>query len=299
VTWTAKRRARVSGGELAFVDAGDPQAPSVVLLPGHLTSSYLWRQVVPMLSPWMHVVAPDLLGRGDSSLDDDADLSLEGQARTIRELVDGLGIERFAAVGHAFGGGLAQRLAVDGGIEALVLVDTIAFDGWPPARIRELQSELHTADAARVETWMRGLFDLGMSRRERLTEDGLEEYLRPFRGAEGVRAFVRVVSAVDGRGLEDLEDRLAALEVAALVLFGEEDRLVDPGVAERLGDVLPMASVGLLPGCGHFLLEDAAETVAPLIFQWLRRQYLKVEHRHEEAGPVAVYLGRRPPGEGG
>jgi len=63
--------------------------------------------------------------------------------------------------------------------------------------------------------------------------------------------------------------------------------------------VLPRASVALLPGCGHFLLEDATETVAPLMFQWLRSQYLKVEHRHEPAGPVTVYLGRRPPGEGG
>lgn len=295
---TEKRRVGVSGGELAFVDAGDPDAPPVVLLPGHLTSSFLWRHLVPLLSPWMRVVAPDLLGRGDSTLDEDADLSLEGQTRSLRELLEGLGVGRCAVVGHAFGGGIGQRLAVDGGVEALVLVDTIAFDASPPARIRELQAELGTADPARVEAWMRDLFDLGMSRRERLSDAELEEYLRPFRGDEGVRTFVRVVSAIDGRGLERLEPLLGALEIPALVLFGEEDRLVDPRIAERLGDVLPMASVGLLPGCGHFLLEDAAETVAPLVFQWLRSQYLKVEHHHE-GGPVAVYLGRRPPGEGG
>jgi pimeloyl-ACP methyl ester carboxylesterase len=298
VTWTGKRRVRVSGGEIAFVDAGDLEAPHVVLLPGDLTSSFLWRRIVPMLSPWMHVVAPDLLGRGDSTLDANADLSLEGQARSLRELLDELGVVRFAVVGHGFGGGIAQRLAVDGDVRALVLVDTIAFDAWPPARIRDLQAELGAADPARVEAWMRDVVDLGMSRRERLSDAELEEYLRPFRGDAGVRAFVRVVSAVDGRGLEALETRLAALEIPALVLFGEEDRFVDPTVAERLGDALPRASVGLLPGCGHFLLEDAAETVAPLIFQWLRSQYLKVEHHHE-SGPVAVYLGRRPPGEGG
>jgi hypothetical protein len=49
-----------------------------------------------------------------------------------------------------------------------------------------------------------------------------------------------------------------------------------------------------LPGCGHFLLEDAPETVAPLMFQWLRSQYLGISHGHEE-GPVTVTLGRRPP----
>ncbi len=299
MTWAEKRRVRVEGTELAFVDAGDPEAPAVVLLHGHLTSSFLWRHLVPMVAPWMRVVAPDLPGRGDSDLSDDADLSLGGQVRTVRGLLDAIGVERFAAIGHASGGGIAQLLAVDGGVEALVLVDTIAFDAWPSDRMREIQRGLPIADEARVRAWVRGAFEVGMSHRDRLSDADLDEYLRPFRGEEGVRTFARVLSALDGRGLEGLEPRLAALEIPVLVLWGEEDAFVDIAVAERLGDVLPRASVALLPGCGHFLLEDAAETVAPLMFQWLRSQYLKVEHRHEPTGPVTVYLGRRPPGEGG
>lgn len=299
MTWTEKRSVRIPGGELAVVDAGDPDAPAVVLLHGHLTSSYLWRRLVPMLAPWMRVVAPDLAGRGDSPLAADADLSLAGQARTVRALLVELGIDRFAAIGHASGGGLAQLLAIEGGVEALVLIDTFAFDGWPSPRLRELRAELHTADEARVQSWVRGVFDAGMMRRERLTAAELEEFLRPFRGDRGVLAFARSIESLDGRGLQGLEPALARLEIPAMVLWGEEDEFVDAAMAERLGEVLPRASVALLPGCGHFLLEDAPETVAPLIFQWLRSQYLKVEHRHEEAGPVMVYLGRRPPGEGG
>jgi pimeloyl-ACP methyl ester carboxylesterase len=144
---------------------------------------------------------------------------------------------------------------------------------------------------------MRRLLDVGTVR-ERLGDDEIEEYLRPFRDAEGAERFLRVASSFDGAGLVDVEPRLAALEIPALVLWGEEDAVLDLGLAERLGDALPQSTVALLPGCGHFLLDDAPETVAPLIFQWLRSRYLKVEHRHEE-GPVTVYLGRRPPGEGG
>jgi len=299
VTWTEKRRARVEGSELAFVDAGDPEAPTVVLLHGHLTSSFVWRHLVPMLAPWMRVIAPDLPGRGDSGIAGDADLSLGGQVRTVRALLAALHVGRFAAIGHASGGGIAQLLAVDGGVEALVLVDTIAFDAWPSDRMRDIQRGLPIADEARVQAWVRGAFDVGMSHRDRLSDADLDEYLRSFRGEEGVRTFVRVLSALDGRGLEGLEPRLAALEIPVLVLWGDEDAFVDVGLAERLGDVLPRASVALLPGCGHFLLEDAPDTIAPLMFQWLRSQYLKVEHRHEVAGPVTVYLGRRPPGEGG
>lgn len=293
-----KRLAAVSGGEMAFVDAGDPEAPAVVLLSGGFTSSFVWRRLIPLLSPWMHVVAPDLLSSGDSVASPGASLGLEDHARSIGELLGALGLERFAVAGHGHGGGVAQLLALDGGADALVLVDSIAFDAWPAASVRDLQARGETLEPDVPERWMRRLLELGMTR-ERLGDDDVEEYVRPFRGDDGLERFVRVVSSFDGEGLVGLEPRLGALEIPALVLWGEEDAVLDVGLAERLGDALPQASVALLPGCGHFLLEDAPETVAPLIFQWLRSRYLKVEHRHEEEGPVTVYLGRRPPGEGG
>jgi pimeloyl-ACP methyl ester carboxylesterase len=296
MTWAEKRRVRVSGGEFAFVDAGDPEAPPVVLLSGGFTSSYVWRQLIPMLSPWMRVIAPDLLGSGDSDSPEGTDLSLGAHATYVRELLDGLGVDRFAIAGHGHGGGVAQLVALESNVDALLLVDTIAFDAWPSPGVRELRAHLDEADP---EAWMRTALDLG-TRRGRMTDEDVEEYVRPFRGGGGAERFVRVAASFVGEGLEELEPRLKDLEIPTLVLWGEEDEFVDAAVAERLADVLPRASVALLPGCGHFLLEDAFETVAPLIFQWLRTQYLKVEHRHEpESGPIAVTLGRRPPGEGG
>jgi pimeloyl-ACP methyl ester carboxylesterase len=296
VSETDKRRAPVPGGEVAFLDAGDPEAPAVVLLSGGFTSSFVWRRLVPLLAPWMRVVAPDLLGSGDSTAAAHADLGLAGHARSVGALLASLGIRRFAVAGHGHGGGVAQLVALDHGAEALVLVDSIAFDAWPAAAVRDLQTR-PSVEPTFAEPWMRRLLDVGTVR-ERLGDDEIEEYLRPFRDAEGAERFLRVASSFDGAGLVDVEPRLAALEIPALVLWGEEDAVLAPELAERLGDALPQSTVALLPGCGHFLLEDAPETVAPLIFQWLRSRYLKVEHRHEE-GPVTVYLGRRPPGEGG
>jgi pimeloyl-ACP methyl ester carboxylesterase len=299
MTWTEKRRARVSGGELAYVDEGDPEAPAVVLLSGGVTSSYLWRNLIPLLAPWMRVIAPDLLGSGDSDTSDGADLRLAAHAVAIRELVEGLGVERFALAGHGHGGGVAQLLALDAGVDALVLVDSIAFDAWPVPRMRELRRRLDEVDSDEVESWLRAALE-GGTRHGRLTEADVDEYLRPFRGPGGVERFRRVAASFDGDGLIGLESRLEALEVPALVLWGEEDTFLGVEVAERLGDVLPWSSVALFPGCGHFLLEDAPERVGPIVFQWLRMKYLKVEHRHDpEAGPIAVSLGRRPPGEGG
>ncbi|MEX2204394.1 MAG: alpha/beta fold hydrolase [Actinomycetota bacterium] len=299
MTWTEKRRARVSGGELAYVDTGDPEAPPVVLLSGGVTSSYVWRHLIPLLSPWMRVIAPDLLGSGDSATSDGADLRLDAHTVSIRALLESLGVERYAVAGHGHGGGIAQLLALDGDVDALVLVDSIAFEAWPAPRMRELRERVDEVDPDAVVAWLEAALE-GGTRQGRLRKEDVDEYLRPFRGPDGLERFVRVARSFDGEGLEGLESRLGALEIPALVLWGEEDTFVDVELAERLGDVLPWSSVALFPGCGHFLLEDAPERVGPILFQWLRTKYLKVEHRHEpDAGPIAVTLGRRPPGEGG
>ena len=294
--WIEKRRVPTRSGELAVVDVGDPEAPPVVLLHGFPTSSFLWRSIVPLLAPWMRVIAPDLAGAGDSPMAADADLRIGTHKQSVREVLGALEVERFAVIGHGHGGGVAQLLALDGGVEALALIDSIAFDAWPTDAVRELQGNLEGASEALVDAWIRTGFDLGMSHRSRLSDADLEGYLRPYRGPDGVEAFRRSVAALDGEGLTGLEPRLAELDIPAIVLWGEQDPFLDVRLAERLGDVLPRATIALLPGCGHFLLEDAPDTVAPLLFQWLRSQYLQVEHRHE-AGPVVVELGRRSAGE--
>jgi pimeloyl-ACP methyl ester carboxylesterase len=294
MTWIEKSRVRIDAGEIAFVDTGDPEAPTVVLLSGGLTSSYLWRQLIPMLSPFMRVIAPDLLGSGDSESPLGADLRLEAHALNVRQVLERLEIGRFAVAGHGRGGGIAQLVALEGGAEALVLIDSIAFDAWPSPPIAELRERVDDVDATFIHAWFDRFFDLGMGHRERLSGSDLAEYRRPFERADGIERFVRIASAFDGTGLVGLESRLAGLEIPAFVLWGEDDAFLPAELAERLGDALPMASVALLPGCGHFLLEDAAETVVPLIFQWLRRIYLGVPHGHEE-GAVTVQLGRRPP----
>jgi pimeloyl-ACP methyl ester carboxylesterase len=280
-------RVRVSGGELAYTEAGE--GPPVVLLHGFPTSSFLWRDLLPILSIGMRVVAPDLLGYGESEKPRGADLSLIAQARYVRELTEALGIERFAAVGHGLGGGVAQRLALDGGVDALVLIDSYAFDQWPSPAAKEVADVPPETTPESVELLVRGWVEDTLVKRT-LTPDELEGYLRPWRADPA--ALMRAISCLDGRGLEDAERGLAGLEGPTFVVWGEDDPYLPASLAERLGDCLPGSMVALLPGCGHLVIEDAPDTVIGLVSQFLRRQYLKEEHRHAHDGPVRVYLQR-------
>jgi len=296
VSGTEKRRARTSGGELAFVELGDPADPAVVLLHGFPASSFLWRRFAPLLSPWMRVIAPDLLGCGDSERPAEADLGLIAQVGYVRELLDGLGVSSFAVVGHGLGGGVAQLLALEGRVRTLVLIDSVAFDAWPSAAARDAQARMSRPDHAAVEEHVGRFLEASLGHPEHLEPGAREEYLRPWRGQDGASAFARFLLALDGRGLAGREQELERLEVPTLILWGEEDPYLPAELAERLGETIPTASVALLPGCSHLLPEDAPQTIAPLVFEYLRSRYLEVPHTHE-AGPVAVELGRRPPGK--
>ncbi|HEX2424668.1 MAG TPA: alpha/beta fold hydrolase [Actinomycetota bacterium] len=287
----AKRRVRISAGELAVVDAGDPDAPPVLFLHGFPTSSFLWRAFVPMLPPVMRALAPDLLGAGDSDKPEDAPLGIEAQARYLGELLDALGLDRVAVVAHGHGGGTAQLLAIGGRVAVLVLIDSIAFDALSSEPMRELE-RLVARDHAHLDAFIGGVFDVGMGHRDHLAGEAVAEYRRPFAGEDGVRAFARWATSFEGSELVGLEKDLAALDIPAFLLWGEDDPFVPVEVAERLNELIPRSSLALLPGCKHFLPEDAPQTIAPLIYEYLRGTYAKQPHVHE-TGPATIELGRR------
>jgi haloalkane dehalogenase len=291
-----RRRMPVSGGELSYIDEGDSEDPTLLFLHGFPTSSYLWREFIPLFAPWMHVLAPDLLGCGESAKPLDAPLDIRTQAGYMRELLAKRRVGRLAVVGHGHGGGIAQLLALEGLVEALVLVDSIAFDAWPSESTRRLQQlpPGERTEAIFNQAFERFLRD-AVGKPERLTDDLRRAYLTPFSGEEGTRAFFRGIDAADGMGLAGTEDGLASLTCPTLIVWGEDDPYLPEAVAERLNDAIHTSSLAVLPGCSHLLPEDAPETVAPLAFDYLRSRYLGEAHSHVEPGTVPIVLERRPP----
>jgi pimeloyl-ACP methyl ester carboxylesterase len=291
-----RKRIGLSVGEMAYVDMGD--GPPVLLLHGFPTSADLWRREAWLIAQRMRVIAPDLIGYGESDKPAEADLTEPAQAGYVRELLEALGINEVAIVGHDIGGAIAQMLALDGPlrVHALVLLDPACFDAWPVEGVRMIQAVLPEQETAPfVEEILREAFVVGIAHQSRIEPGVVDGYVEPWK--QDPAAFFRAARGLSGKGLAGRDDDLAGLDVPALIIWGEDDPYLPAELAERLGDAIPLSTVALLPGCSHYVTEDAPQTVGPLVYEFLRLRYLGESHGHgPPTGPVRVFLER--PNEG-
>jgi 2-hydroxymuconate-semialdehyde hydrolase len=279
-----------SAGSMAFRDQGEGKP--VLLIHGFPTSAHLWRNFVDLFAGRYRTVTLDLIGYGRSAKPDDAALDIRAQAGYVGELLDELGIDgELAVVGHDIGGGVAQLLAFEGRATALVLIDSISFDSWPIEGVRMIQQ---ASDDAATPEFAEGLIrvaiELGISKKDRVTDELIGSYAEPFTGPGGPEALIRAARGIDGQGLIGTEAKLADLGERLLVLWGEDDPYQDQEWAWKMSDLVQAATVGILPGCSHYLPEDAPETIGPLAYEWLRVRYLAEPHHHagDGVGPVPV-----------
>src|SRR5215472_15752910 len=99
-----------NAGPIFYREAGDPSAPTVLLLHGFPTSSHMFRDLIPQLAAHYHVVAPDLPGFGFSESPDRA--TFERLAAIIDTFTQAIGLERYAIYVFDYGAPVGFRLAL-------------------------------------------------------------------------------------------------------------------------------------------------------------------------------------------
>lgn len=295
-----------SVGTIAFHDAG--VGPPVLLLHGFPASSWQWRGFLPLLEGRFRVVSPDLPGAGASRPPAGVRLDLRLQTTAVRELLAHLGIDRVAVVAHGAGGGVARSLALDAeapAVDALVLLNADVLGALPAVGTAEVLARLADAAdgdlAAAARAVVRETFERGSVVHDRLHASVLDTYAESYASGDGPERLERVAAGLaaelDAATLAAIGRGLGRLDIPVLILWGEDDPFVPATAGERVNDAMPSSTLGLLPGCGHFLVEEAADTIAPMISEYLRARYAHAPHGHADpsAGVVMLQLERRPP----
>src|SRR5260370_34365586 len=105
-----RRQVNVLGSTMAYRQAGNPDAPVALFLHGNPTSSYLWRNVIPLVAPAARCISPDLIGFGQSGKPD-IEYRFADHVRYLDAFLAKAGISSAFVIAHDWGTALACHLA--------------------------------------------------------------------------------------------------------------------------------------------------------------------------------------------
>jgi 2-hydroxymuconate-semialdehyde hydrolase len=243
--------------------AGEP----VLLLHGFPTTRRLWKAVAPLLvQRGFRVIAPDLVGYGESICPPGAEPDMASQASWMLGLLDALGLDRVALVAHDVGTAAAQILVAraPGRVRKLVLMDGVHADEWAMDAVAPIQSWKEPARLFRV--LVRQMRAGGGA--ARLAEEAVREVLAPYDGEDGGAKLVRAARALHPSQTVEVLPALRERRVPALVLWGERDAYLGLDAVGRPLAALLGADLVTLPG-GHFVPMDCPREVAEAVGRFL------------------------------
>ena len=249
------------GHRVAYRSAGS--GPAIVLVHGITSTSATWERVMPYLATRFTVIAPDLLGHGESAKPR-GDYSLGAYASGLRDLMASLDLPAATVIGHSLGGGVVMQLAYQfpERCERLVLVDSGGLG-------REVNLLLRAATLPLSEVVLpllasSPLLDVGRAVGRLFERVGLHagtDVAELARGhasladREARAAFVHTLRTIVEPGGQrvDASDRLYLAEnIPFMLIWGERDPIIPVEHAIAAHELVRSSRLEVFEGSGHF-----------------------------------------------
>ncbi|NJK63559.1 MAG: alpha/beta hydrolase [Synechococcaceae cyanobacterium SM2_3_1] len=282
--WSRFREAQkeqiLAAGEVAhvalrvrYIDEGEAEKGTVLLLHGIPTWGYLYHAVIPSLvETGYRVLAPDFLGHGWSDRRDCFDRSFQDQAQMIIALLRSLNIQTVNVVGHDTGGAVALILAIEHQqlLNRLIITNAVCYDRfdddmldfghplrWKPRPVADLVAALEESLSA------------GLANQERLTPAFREGMIAPWADEEGKLSLLRNASALNANQTMALVDRHGTITAPTMVLWGRQDPWQKVEDGRQLASEIPGAVFKELVGVSHWLQQDNPELFIAAVLEFL------------------------------
>lgn len=267
----------IDGQRMRYFHTGN--GPPLLLIHGLLGGSFCWRLILPALAKRYSIYAMDLPGSGPSD-DIKVDCSMSCQAQRLSQFIERENWTQANVIGCSFGGAVAMLLAgkdvqKSRRIRSLVLSAPVnPWSDFGQGRIDFFSSRLGGHFLQWTLPISRPVHRIALRRMygdaKRIPDDALAGYrasiLRPGRAQNVLTALRNWRNDV-----ESLRTVIPQLRIPTLLIWGTNDRAVDPRSAQVLREHLPQSELKLIPGAGHLPFEEAPEQFSRAVLEFLSR----------------------------
>jgi haloalkane dehalogenase len=233
----------------------------------------MWQPALSALADagW-RALAPDLPGYGDSEPDPPA--TWERHVEALERFARDLELGAVALVTHDWGVPIGLRWACEnpGAVSALVISDGGFF---ADRRWHDLANVMRTPGEGEklIGGYTRGGFTAAMrSVSSGMSDEAIEQYWKAFADDTRRLGQLELYRSGDFEKLLPYEGRVAALDVPALIVWGEDDRFAGVAMAHRFHEELPGSELVVLGGAGHFVWDDEPERTTRALVDFLQRR---------------------------
>jgi pimeloyl-ACP methyl ester carboxylesterase len=282
VPFTSVHKVDADGVRVFYRAAGDPKAPTILLLHGFPSSSFMFRELIPRLADNYRVIAPDLPGFGFTEVLEDRKYvySFDGLASTIEAFTEVLRIDRYAIYVFDYGAPTGLRLAMahPDRVTAVISQNGNAYEeglssGWnpiqkywkaPTAQNRAALRDFLTPEATK---WQ---YTHGASDPESVPPESyiLDAALLERLGNKEIQLDLFLDYASNVRLYPKFQEYFRKSKPPLLAIWGKNDPFFVPAGAEAFHKDLPDARVQFLD-TGHFAIETHVVEIAAAIKDFL------------------------------
>lgn len=274
----------LNGLQYHYLDQGPPNAPAMVMLHGNPTWSFYYRNLIPVLSKTYRVIVPDHIGCGLSDKPQDYAYTLAQHIQNLETLITHLDLKTINLVMHDWGGAIGMGYAINHPekMDRFIVLNTAAFFvPLLPWRIKVCRiPKLGDFLVRGLNGFCLAALVFATSQHRRFNRNIIAGYLGPYNNWKNriaIHRFIQDIPMEAGHGTRTTLDRIEAglgqfCKHPFLIVWGEDDFcFTKRDFLPIWQSKFPQAQVEVIPRAGHYVLEDAAETIIPLIANFLKR----------------------------
>ena len=288
----------INGVSIAYTDSGESQGQTVLLVHGFASFSYTWQKMLEFFPGDMRIVCIDLKGYGYSEKLCDEFLSPFDQSRILDDFIQRLDLKDFFLIAHSMGGAISLLGLFNPDIEArvrkLVLIDTAGLFQKIPDFIDDLTVISPHNPFVRLtdENLMaRMVLEATYFDKTKITDEVIKEYADVLRLKDAKECLIGAAKQIAIANIRSFHKKMAALSLQTLLIWGEEDNIIDLEDAFLFFHDLSHAKLKIIPECGHSPQEEQPEETANIIGRFLRIKIKKKEQATLEEADKEMPLG--------